>query len=289
MGEYIGWIRSDTFILALSYLKNMKEQDITTGFQHVDQAQADYLIKLLGRISEAPAVQECLQEQLRWLDIRDGFHILDVGCGIGYQAFEMAKRVGRSGKVIGTDMSEAMVEVSKQNYAEKGVPLTFQTAFADKQPFKDGSFDRVRTERVLLYVPDLDKTFNEFYRLLKPAGKVLAFDVDMEGLLIAHPNKALTRQVLNFISDSFPNGRIGIELPARMQKAGFNNIQVKHFGYMIPYDAIREIYGGTLSTGVEKGVFKESDIATWWNDLASENQQGGYLASQTGFLAMGTK
>jgi len=267
----------------------MKQQDIATGFQQVDHAQSDFLINLLLRVNAAPSVQECLQEQLRWLDIKEGYAILDVGCGMGNQAFEMAKRVGTLGKVVGTDMSESMIEVSKKQYLTFGLPLTFQMARATEQPFPDASFDRIRTERVLLYVQELDRAFKEFYRLLKPGGRLLAFDVDMDGLIIAHPNKSLTRKIITFISDSFPNGRIGSELLSHFNNANFRDCSVKQFGYMMSCDALKEIYGGILATGIEKGVFTETEVTDWWHSLDQENQKGNHVSSLSGFLVMGTK
>src|SRR5215831_15357238 len=162
----------------------MKQQDITTGFQKVDNAQTDFLVDFLADANQFPSVQECLKEQLSWLEIEQGGHILDIGCGIGDQAFEMAKRVGNSGKVIGTDLSETMIQVSKQRHSASGLQLTFEIADASEQPFPDKTFDRIRIERVLMYIHDLNKAFKEYYRLLRPGGKLLVFDFDWDALTI---------------------------------------------------------------------------------------------------------
>lgn len=113
----------------------MKQQDIATGFQQVDHAQSDFLINLLLRVNAAPSVQECLQEQLRWLDIKEGYAILDVGCGMGNQAFEMAKRVGPLGKVVGTDMSESMIEVSKKTVFNLWITFNFSNGSCNGAAF----------------------------------------------------------------------------------------------------------------------------------------------------------
>jgi ubiquinone/menaquinone biosynthesis C-methylase UbiE len=141
----------------------MKSQDITTGFQTVDKAQSDFLVNFLADANQIPSVQDCLKDQLNWLNIQQGNYILDIGCGIGDQAFEMAKKVGASGKVIGTDLSETMIKISKSRHAASGLSLTFQTANATEQPFENELFDIVRTERVLMYVNDLNKALQNLF------------------------------------------------------------------------------------------------------------------------------
>ena len=81
----------------------MEKQNLTTGFQNVDNAQHQFLIKFLEDAGAFPSVLEGFEMQLKWLDIKEGYHVLDVGCGIGLQAQSMAKLVGAEGKVAGTD------------------------------------------------------------------------------------------------------------------------------------------------------------------------------------------
>ena len=63
-------------------------------------------------------------------DIKEGDHVLDVGCGIGLQAHAMAKLVGREGKVAGTDLSNMMIEIAAERKASPNLPLEFFTGNA---------------------------------------------------------------------------------------------------------------------------------------------------------------
>jgi 2-polyprenyl-3-methyl-5-hydroxy-6-metoxy-1,4-benzoquinol methylase len=94
----------------------MKLQDITSGFQHVDGSQTAFLVKFLEELNRHPVVQGNFREQLNWLNIKPGDRVLDIGCGIGDQALEMAKQAGVTGEVVGTDISETMIEVAKQRH-----------------------------------------------------------------------------------------------------------------------------------------------------------------------------
>lgn len=267
----------------------MGQQDFSQSFQRVENVQINALVEFLAEGNMIPSVQECFQEQLKWLDIQQGEHVLDIGCGIGDQAVELAKRVGSSGKVVGTDLSEIMVQVSKQRHATSNLPITFQQAEATNQPFPNESFDSVRTERVLMFVADFDKAFNEFHRLLKPGGKLLVFDFDWDSLCIYHANKVLTRKLVAFISDSYPNGRSGAKLLEYFKKFGFRHITSKALGYMPPLAFSKRAYGGAIATGVEKGIFNETEINEWWAYLEEQDQQASFLNAINGFLVMGIK
>ena len=58
--------------------------NLTTGFQNVDNSQHQSLIKFLEDVAVFPVVAEEFALQLKWLDIKEGNHVLDVGCGIVY-------------------------------------------------------------------------------------------------------------------------------------------------------------------------------------------------------------
>ena len=267
----------------------MKQQDITTGFQKVDNSQTDFLINFLADVSQFPSVKECFKEQLSWLEIKEGHRILDVGCGIGDQAYEMAKRTGSSGEVIGTDLSETMIQASRLRHSASGLPLVFKTADITDQPFPNETFDRIRLERVLMYVHNVEEAFKEFFRLLRSGGRLLIFDFDWDALTIGHFNKVLTRRIVEFISDSFPNGRIGAELLSYFRKFGFKDIKIKAIGEITPFEFAKRVYGGIIEKGIDNGVFNQTEINEWWIYLDKENQKQSFLTSFNGFIVMGTK
>lgn len=270
----------------------MEKQNITTGFQHVDNAQHAFLAKFLEDAAALPVVAEGLELQLKLLEIKPGNHLLDVGCGIGLQAQAMAKLAGPTGKVVGTDISAVMIGIAKSRVADSEFPLEFLTADASCQPFPDQSFDGVRTERVLLYVPDTQQTIKEFKRLLKPGGRLVIFDFDWDAIVIAHPDKALTRKIIRYASDSFPNGRLGADLYRQLRNAGFKDVGVKPYSYAgnsaILLSVTKRIYEGILQTGISDSVFTQAEIDNWWNSLDEDAKTGDFFVSYQGFIGYGT-
>jgi SAM-dependent methyltransferase len=271
----------------------MERQNVTTGFQDVDNSQYQFLIKFLEDVASFPSVAEAFELQTKWLDIKEGDHVLDVGCGIGLQAQSMAKLVGAGGKVTGTDLSDVMVEIAKQRTTSSGLPLEFFTANAVAQPFTDHSFDCIRTERVLMYIQDVPAVLREFKRLLKPGGRVVVFDFDWDATVIAHTDKTLTRKIVRYASDSFPSGRIGGELFHQMRSAGFNNVRVKPYNYSgnggALLDITKRIYEGILQTGISNNIFTETEITDWWKVLDKDAEEGNLFVSYQGFIVGGTK
>jgi ubiquinone/menaquinone biosynthesis C-methylase UbiE len=120
-------------------------------FIKVDQtSDPRYLIEFLDARKTIEGEREIKQLVLDLLDLRLGAHVLDVGCGTGDDAREIAGRVGAAGRVIGIDPSEVMIAEAKQRAPVSVAPLEFRTGDARKLDFPDSSFDAVRTDRVLI-------------------------------------------------------------------------------------------------------------------------------------------
>ncbi|WP_415326440.1 methyltransferase domain-containing protein [Chryseobacterium sp. MMS23-Vi53] len=271
----------------------MEKQSIITGFQQVDNSQYQLLIQFLENVAAYPVVKECLELQMKLLDIKSGDLVLDVGCGVGIQAQEMAKKVGSEGKVIGTDISSVMIEVAKSKVSNPDLNLEFLIAEADSQPFPDHSFDAIRTERVLMYISDTQKVLQEFKRLLKPEGKLVIFDLYWDGTLIPHENKALTRKITHYVTDSLPNSYIGTNLYCEMKNNGFKNVEIIPYSYYgndeILLEIVKKAYVGILQTGISEGIFTETEINNWWKSLDEDVEAGNFFMSFQGLIGYGTK
>ena len=109
--------------------------------------------------------------------------ILDAGCGAGVVASEIASRIPKA-KVVGIDLSPAMIDISRKSAKEYGVEKRTQFRQADAQdlPFKDDEFDAVISMAMLHEVPDPVKYLREMDRVLKPNGILIVRDLKKSGL-----------------------------------------------------------------------------------------------------------
>jgi SAM-dependent methyltransferase len=112
---------------------------------------------------------------LDMIDLRPGDRVLDVACGTGLVSFRVAEAVGAQGAVVGTDISERMVETVRRIAAERAVGnIVFERADAEELPFADGAFDAALCALGLMYVPDPVRALSEMRRLLRPGGTAAA-------------------------------------------------------------------------------------------------------------------
>ena len=109
--------------------------------------------------------------------LRAGETLLDVGCGDGLIAFGALQR--GAGEVVFADVSEDLLEESRRIASELGVldRCRFLDAPAeDLEGLADGAVDVVTTRSVLIYVEDKARAFEEFFRVLRPGGRVSLFE-----------------------------------------------------------------------------------------------------------------
>ncbi len=117
-------------------------------------------------------------------NISEGDVVLDLGSGAGFDAFLATKKVGDSGKVIGVDMTEEMIEKSKglaDKYGYKNVE--FRLGDIDDLPLENDSIDVIISNCVINLAPDKLKVFKEAYRVLKQEGRMFVSDIVLLGEL----------------------------------------------------------------------------------------------------------
>lgn len=100
--------------------------------------------------------------------IRPGQRVLDVACGTGVLAREVADRVGPSGEVIGLDINEGMLAVARR----KAPTITWQHGQAEALPFEANSFDAVASQFGLMFFEDRHGALQEMMRVLRSGGRL---------------------------------------------------------------------------------------------------------------------
>lgn len=96
---------------------------------------------------------------------------LEVGAGTGFFTLNLALAGVLGGPLHVTDLSPGMVEAAERNAAEAGLSVTGAVADAESLPYPDGTFDLVVGHAVLHHIPDVEQSFVEMLRVLKPGGR----------------------------------------------------------------------------------------------------------------------
>ena len=177
--------------------------------------------------------------------LEPGETVLDLGSGAGFDVFLASPKVGPSGRAIGVDMTDAMLERAR-SYAEKAgfKNVEFRKGEIEALPVEDGTVDVAISNCVLNLVPDKDRAFREIHRVLKSGGRLAVSDMAWE----VEPSAAV-RSDLEALVGCIGGALVLDDYVARLMQAGFNSVQVvKH------PDAAKkmvEVSGTTPPPGVE--------------------------------------
>ncbi len=124
------------------------------------------------RASELGSITEMLEDRslLDFIGDPKDRDLLDVGCGDGTLAISLSDR---GAKVVGIDVSQAMIEAATQRAASSKTDVSFHLGKAECLPFEAEQFDLVLAKTILCFVDDASDTFAEMARVLRPGGQLV--------------------------------------------------------------------------------------------------------------------
>jgi ubiquinone/menaquinone biosynthesis C-methylase UbiE len=144
-----------------------------------------------------------------------GDAVLDVGCGTGTLAMEVARRVGRAGRVAGIDPGTEQIARARAKAARRNAPIEFQIGVIEQLPFPDQTFDVVFSTLMMHHLPAPLKRqgLAEIARVLKPGGRLVIADFTHK--------KERTGQAARFHA----GGSSMQDLAALVSEAGFEHLE----------------------------------------------------------------
>ena len=272
-------------------MTSTEQHDTFAQFATVDTSDdPTHFFRILDMARQCPGIAETRQALMDGLALQPGHRVLDAGCGLGWDTVEFARVVGPTGVVIGVDLSSAMVEEAARRAAGLGLPVRFAIGDITKLEFPDESFDACRTERVLLYVPELRRAVSEMVRVTKRGGRVSMIDTDFETLVIDHPDPDMCLRVGAAARDALVDGRMARKLPRLMTEAGLVDVTMSGQAmFLNTMEMIRTVFTGNLARAVGRGDMSEEEVAVWWKQLQEVAAAGPLVCCITLFVATGTK
>jgi arsenite methyltransferase len=157
-------------------------------------------------------------------DLLEGETVLDLGSGAGADVLISAKRVGPTGKAIGLDMTDEMLDLARANAAEAGVEnVEFVKGYIEDIPLPDASVDVVISNCVINLAGDKGKVLAEARRVLRPGGRFAVSDV------IADPDMdEATRADMAAYTGCIAGALTEVEFRDALRAAGLTDIEISH-------------------------------------------------------------
>jgi demethylmenaquinone methyltransferase / 2-methoxy-6-polyprenyl-1,4-benzoquinol methylase len=184
-----------------------------------------------------------------------GGRALDVATGTGDLAFELARRVGPTGEVVGSDFSERMLELARRK-AGSAPNVRFETANAMALPYRDGEFDASTVGFGARNFSDLEAGLREMIRVVRPGGRVVVleittprrpplsvfFELWFDRLVPALGRIAGDAQAYSYLPDSVRRFPGPDELAAVMWRLGLRDVS-----YLLTAGGIIALHAGTVA------------------------------------------
>ncbi len=206
-----------------------------------------------------------------------GERMLDVSCGPGLLAEEIAGAVGSAGVVRGMDHSEAMIALARARCARFDWAI-FERADAASLPCADGLFDGAVCTQVLEYVPDIGRALDELRRVLRPGGRLLLVDTDWESCVWASGDDARMRRMLAAWDHHCPHPRLPRTLGPKLAHHGFRVDTVEAIAIVnAMFDADTYSQGMMpviAEFAVRRSSVEEIDARAWLDDLHALRVRG---------------
>jgi ubiquinone/menaquinone biosynthesis C-methylase UbiE len=156
-------------------------------------------------------------------DLAVGETVLDLGSGAGADVLISARRVGPTGRAIGLDMTDEMLDLARRNAAEAGVEnVEFRKGYIEEIPLPDASVDVVISNCVLNLSGDKPRVIREAARVLRPGGRFAISDV------VADPDMdAATHADLQQWTGCIAGALTRTEFARALRAAGLADIEIR--------------------------------------------------------------
>ena len=252
------------------------------------------MIQSLEVRGRSPAQIRLRRRFLRVVPIRAGQRVLEVGCGSGVVARDLAALVGPRGEVVGVDASRGMVEAARALARSHALRrrMRWRQASGAALPFAAGRFDATLAVTVLLHVADPGAVVSEMVRVTRPGGRVAAQDQDFGTVAVTHPDRALTERIMwGVATHMYEEPHSGRRLPALLRAAGLEEVRLLTDVYQ---DTTLEPFAKSFlerraENAVRFGIVDAPTAQTWLDGLTALVAGGDFVLTFNYYGAVGVK
>lgn len=259
----------------------------------VDQMpEPAFFIQLLDAINGSAWRQAHKQRTLACLNVQEGVHLLDIGCGTGDDVRLLARQVGPTGKVVGIDPSATMITEARTRTSGSALPVEFYQGSVYDLPFPDHTFDGGYSFLTFDVLERPQHALLELIRVIKSGGRIAISALDHDALIVNAPDRSLTRKLLHFFCDSNASGWIGRQLPGFCVEAELHEVTVTpdtRTRMSADYAGAKQLLQRIATSAQAAGIVTADEAAGWLRSLDEAHHAGQFFMASTSFIVSGRK
>ena len=192
--------------------------------KHYDISYLQNTRRLLGALKE--------HSYTFFKEIKTGM-IVDLGCGAGIDALELAKLAGKDVEVIGLDHDPRMIDQA-QDIADQIENVKFFVSEAHQLPFDSNSIAGLRTERVIQHLHTPETVVREMHRVLKPDSPLVIVETDWFSLTFYTQFVDVQKKITSYLTDvKVNNGYAARKLTSYLEESHFSRIHLEIHPFVI--------------------------------------------------------
>ena len=245
--------------------------DLHQGFRDPAQADTSELTAFLEAVDRLPGVQAVQRALRAALALRPGMRLLDAGCGIGLETRRLA--------ALHPDVSVTGLDRNRDLLPHDGDVEWMRGDILDPP---EGRYDAIRTERVLMYLPD--EAVGALIERLAPGGVLACFELDYGATILAPGSapEAVVERAGIALSAALPQPWAGRRLPRLMARHRLTDITAQPFSFAVTEPVWRRIVHDSLQA-------LDAGICAWLDEQREAAARGEFVAAFTGILSTGRR
>ncbi|OGK82731.1 MAG: hypothetical protein A2X52_22410 [Candidatus Rokubacteria bacterium GWC2_70_16] len=258
------------------------------------QADPAQFVDILESRGRAPSQVRLRRRFLRFAGLRPGWEVLEVGSGTGVLCRDLARMVGARGHVIGVDPSRVFVAAARRLAREDGLGrrIDFRVGDGARLRLPADRFDCALAVTVLLHVHDPAAIVAELVRVTRPGGVVGLQDQDLGTLVLDHPDRALTRRIVDGVARrNYVEPLSGRTLMRRLVEQGLTRVRLRTDVYQdTSYEPFtRGLIERRARHAVEFGIVAARAAARWVAEVERSVAEGRFFLTLNFYGAVGVK
>ncbi len=258
------------------------------------QPDPEQYVTFLETRGRTPSQVRLRRRFLRFCGVRPGWRVLEVGTGTGVLARDVAAVVGRRGRVVAVEPSRVLVAAARRLARAHGLDgrIEFRQGDGARLRFPANQFECALAVTVLLHVPNASAIVSELARVTKPGGVVGVQDQDLGSLVLDHPDRALTRRILDGVAArTIVDPWSGRTLVGQLVEAGLTRVRLTTDVFqdttLTPFT--RSMLERRADNAVRFGLVSARAAARWLEAVERLAAQGRFVFTLNFYGAIGVK